>query len=769
MDLQLDLLNPQQRQAVEHFGGPLLLLAGAGSGKTRVITHRIGYLIRRGIAPGDILAVSFTNKAADEMRERVARLTGKERAKDVYLSTFHSLGADILRQDIDHLGFKRPYTILDQGDQVAVVKEAIHEMDLDPDKVDPRSVLSLISRAKMAFCEPAELDELRHNPMMPFAQRIFQRYRSALRGLNAVDFDDLICLPVVLFQNHEEVRQKWASRFHFVMVDEYQDTNHTQLLFLDELVKDHQNICVVGDDDQSIYGFRGAVAENILEFEHRFDETRVIKLEQNYRSTSNILRAANHLIAHNAIRKDKELWSAQGNGPPLRWVQCADDREEAEFVAAEIERIKLNRGLQYRDFAILYRVNPQARPFEEALRTFGIPYTIVGGTEFFDRKEVKDFIAYLKACLNPNDEVNLRRVVNVPPRGIGPTLLERISDFAHHNDLTFLKALRAIGKDHSLIERLGPTAASKIRHLVHRLDTYRQRFQTAEKQGEPLAEVGRAFLKELRLEEHLKNIEKNPKRARRRISNLLDVLGSLQRFEELEGGTLRGYLERISLDRSYEAEDAEQAAGVKLLTLHSSKGLEFPAVFFVGMEEGLMPHERSSDSVEGLAEERRLAYVGITRAKEVLCMTSAAERTRYGQTYGCTPSRFLEEIPPDILEVRSAEGSDSLQDQRENQNQKYLSALKSTIFQDDEESNQDSTDPAPSRRSEPARGSDVRPLPSGFDAVRQAIDGDQRATTSQDQGQLGLDTSGDSTSNEPSDEQTRSNLQQIRRVLDELD
>ncbi len=768
MDLQLDLLNPQQRQAVEHLGGPLLLLAGAGSGKTRVITHRIGYLIRRGIAPGDILAVSFTNKAANEMRERVSNLTGKERAKKVYLSTFHSLGADILRQDIDHLGFKRPYTILDQGDQVSVVKEAIDEMDLDPEQVDPRSVLSLISRAKMGFCEPAELDELKHNPMMPFAHRIYQRYQSALRGLNAVDFDDLICLPVVLFQNNEEVRQKWAERFHFVMVDEYQDTNQTQLLFLDELVKDHQNICVVGDDDQSIYGFRGAVAENILEFEHRFEDTRVIKLEQNYRSTSNILKAANNLIAHNAIRKDKELWSAQGSGPPLRWVQCVDDREEAEFVAAEIERIKLNRGLQYRDFAILYRVNPQARTFEEALRTFSIPYTIVGGTEFFDRKEVKDFVAYLKACLNPNDEVNLRRIVNVPPRGIGPTLLERISDFAHSADLRFLEALRVISRDHGRIERLGPTAASKIGHLVHLLDKFRGRFKEADEQGEPLAEVGRAFLKEIRLEEHLKNIEKNPRRARRRVENLLDVLGSLQRFEETEGGTLRGYLERISLDRSYENNDDEQAQGVRLLTLHSSKGLEFPVVFFVGMEEGFMPHERSADTEEGLSEERRLAYVGITRAKQVLCMTSAAERTRYGQTYECTPSRFLEEIPPDILQVRDASGSDSLREQRESQNSKYLSALKSTIFKDDGEPEAPSTSSPPSKSASPSPGSTSeepdRELPSGFQALQKAISDGDSGVSSKDQAELGLGDDADDV-----DDQTKTNLQHIQSLLDELD
>ena len=683
MDLQLHLLNPQQRQAVEHLGGPLLILAGAGSGKTRVITHRVGYLIQQGIAPGHILAVSFTNKAAGEMQERVAGLTGEKTASEVYLSTFHSLGADILRTDIEALGYKRPFTILDQADQISVVKDALKELKLDPKEVEPRSILSLISRAKMGFCEPDQLEGMRYHPLRPFAQRVYERYCSALRGLNAVDFDDLICLPVHLFQDHEKVRKKWASRFHFVMVDEYQDTNQTQLLFLDYLVKDHNNICVVGDDDQSIYGFRGAVAENILEFEHRFKGTRVIKLEQNYRSTSDILDAANALIAHNSMRKDKALWSAKGEGQPIEWIECIDEREEAEYVAAEIERIKFDQGLRYRDFAILYRVNPQARPFEEALRTFNIPYTIVGGTEFFDRKEVKDFVAYLKACLNPNDEVNLRRIVNVPPRGIGPTLLERISEFALAEDLPFFQALEQVSEDPDKIHGIGPTAASKLTELVEILARFRLRFKEARDEGRPLVEVGRAFLKQIGLVEHLRNIERNPRLARRRVENVEDVLGSIANFEQKEGGTLRGYLERITLDRSYDGDDEEDKKGVRLLTLHSSKGLEFPVVFFVGMEEGFMPHGRSSDTDEGISEERRLAYVGITRAQEHLIMTSAGERTRYGKTEEREPSRFLDEIPGHMIETTSASHSTSLREKKDEQNLKYLAAMRAQLFEED--------------------------------------------------------------------------------------
>ncbi|RVU48846.1 ATP-dependent DNA helicase Rep [Lujinxingia sediminis] len=681
MDLQLHLLNPQQRQAVEHIGGPLLILAGAGSGKTRVIIHRIGYLLQQGIAPGHILAVSFTNKAAQEMQERVAHLVGPG-AREIYLSTFHSLGADILRQDIDVIGYKKPFTILDQGDQLAVVKDAMAELQLDPKMVDPRNVLALISRAKMAFSDPEEVEELRTNPLLPFAQRIFHRYQSALRGLNAVDFDDLICLPVRVFQASEETRLKWSQRFHFVMVDEYQDTNHTQLLFLDELVRDHQNIVVVGDDDQSIYGFRGAVAENILEFEYQFNKCRVIKLEQNYRSTNTILKAANELIANNSVRKEKALWSANGDGEPILYVECAHEREEAEFVAAEIERVKLNLGLEYDDFAILYRVNPQARLFEEALRGFRIPYTLVGGTEFFDRKEVKDFLGYLKAALNPNDEINVRRIVNVPPRGIGPTLLERISDLAHEREWGFARALEEVAGDPDLVHGIGPSSASHLSELVQMLKTYRARFREAEKEGTSLTEVGRAFLKRTKLIEHVRNIEKNPKIARRRVDNLEDLLGSIATFEEREGGTLEGYLNRISLDRTYDNGEEEKARGVKMMTLHSSKGLEFKVVFFVGLEEGYMPHERSKTSEDGIAEERRLAYVGLTRAKEVLYLTSAYERTRFGQKEEREPSRFLDEIPLKLLKTLSASGASSLSEKREDQNMRYLAALRSAIFDD---------------------------------------------------------------------------------------
>jgi DNA helicase-2/ATP-dependent DNA helicase PcrA len=533
----------------------------------------------------------------------------------------------------------------------------------------------------MGFCEPKELPELKFDPLLPYAQKIDSYYKKSLKGLNAVDFDDLICLPVVLFKEHEKVRQKYARRFEYVMVDEYQDTNMTQLLFLRELVKDHMNLCVVGDDDQSIYGFRGAVAENILEFEKQFPGTVVVKLEQNYRSTNFILKAANTVIANNAVRKDKELWSAKGDGDKLRYVECEDEREEAEYVAAEIERYKLDYELNYRDFAILYRVNPQSRLFEEALRTYQIPYTVLGSQEFFDRKEVKDFVAYLKACVNPNDEVSIRRIVNVPPRGIGPTLLERISEFAHQNEWSFHQALCKLADDPSRVEGIGYKVSEKIADLVEMLDEFGDKFDAAE--ADPtirLAELGREALKRTHMIDYIRSSEKNPRIARRRIDNVDEILSSLAHYQENAGGTLQKYLTRITLDRSDLGDDAEEKQGVKLMTLHSSKGLEFPCVFLVGMEEGYLPHSRSLDDRFGLAEERRLAYVGITRAKEHLTLTSAAVRKRYGQEDEREPSRFLAEIPSDTLDIQRAGAARSLQEQRDAQNQKYLSALKSAIF-----------------------------------------------------------------------------------------
>lgn len=675
--LNLHMLNPEQYEATTHIDGPLLILAGAGSGKTRVITHRIGYLIAQGIEPRSILAVSFTNKAATEMVERVAGLIGKKYASQVYLSTFHSLGNDILRQDIDALGYKKPFTILDDGDQREIVKEIFKELNIDPKVVDPRNILSLVSRAKMEFCEPASLKDFRFNPDIAFAQKVYGHYIKALKGRNAVDFDDLICLPVRLFQEHEDIRLKYAKRFKYVMIDEYQDTNHTQLMFLNEIVKEHFNLCVVGDDDQSIYGFRGAVADNILGFENDYEGTRVIKLEQNYRSTSNILDAANSVIANNTFRKDKTLWSAKGDGDLIRLIQCAADRDEAEFVAAEIERVKLDLELSYKDFTILYRSNSQSRLFEEALRAARIPYEVVGGQEFFDRKEVKDFIAYLKVCFNLSDENSIRRIVNVPPRGIGPVLMERISDFALIHDMGFFEALQMIAERPSVVEGIGHKVSTKLGELVEMIEEFHEKFEQIELSGQgSLPEATRELLHRLDFEDYIRSQEKNNKIARRRVENLQGLLSDISSFCERHGGSLDKYLTRLALDRSSVGNDEEEQESVRMMTFHSSKGLEFPVVFMVGVEEGYLPHENSQDSLKDLAEERRLAYVGITRAKEHLYMTYVSQRMKYGKPIMREPSRFLEEVPKHLLAHELGEETASLASHQEARNLKYMELAK---------------------------------------------------------------------------------------------
>lgn len=678
MHLQLDLLNPQQRKAVKHIGGPMLILAGAGSGKTRVITHRVGYLIREGIAPSSILAVSFTNKAAAEMRERVSGLIGSTLADKVHLSTFHSLGNEILRHHISKLGFRSSFTILDQGDQLNVVKDVMDELKLDPERVEPRMLLFLISRAKMALSEPSKLPEFKYHPAMPFAQRAYRTYQSALRGLNAVDFDDLIVLPVKLFREHEKVRKKYGELFQYVMVDEYQDTNHTQLMFLEELVKDHHNIVVVGDDDQSIYAFRGAVSGNILKIEKTFPGTKVVKLEQNYRSTNAILNAANGLIAHNRHRKDKNLWSAKGEGEKITIVQCEDEREESEFVAAEIDGLRFNHGYDYRDFAVLYRVNPQSRLFEEAFRTYRIPYKLLGSAEFFDRKEVKDFIAYLKTCLNPKDEVSLRRIINVPSRGIGPTTVERISEKAAELELSTFETIRRIAAEKLDVQGIGHASTSHLSDFIRIIERYAAAFEDTES----ATETARALLRDTHMINYIRSQEKSPKIASRRVENLEEILSGIAQFESRNGGTLDGYLTRITLDRTSPNNEDEDEDAVHCMTIHSSKGLEFPVVFMVGLEEGYLPHARSLDEIGGVDEERRLAYVGITRAQERLVMSLSLTRSRYGKQDDREPSRFLEELPEDQVSSNTAERSTTLAEKREEQNQKYLSALKSAIFDD---------------------------------------------------------------------------------------
>ncbi len=672
--LKLDSLNPQQRAAVEHVDGPLLLLAGAGSGKTKTITHRIGYLVARGVSPENILGVSFTNKAAGEMRERVAGLVGKSTAEAIKLSTFHSLGADILRSHIGRLGFRTPFTILDQGDQLSLVREILHDMRLDPKTVDARGLLYMVSRAKMAFARPADLKEFRFNPLLPYAQRVFDAYQSSLKGLNALDFDDLICLPVTIFRDHEDVRVAYGDQYRYVMVDEYQDTNHTQLLFVREIVKDHLNVCVVGDDDQSIYAFRGAVAGNILDFDRQFPGARVVKLEQNYRSTNSILEAANAVISNNPARRPKKLWSAKGDGAPLTLTACADEREEAEFVATEIARMRSDQERTWKDFAVLFRSNTQARIFEEAFRTHDVPYRIVGSQEFYDRKEIKDLIAYLRVCANPSDEVSFRRIINVPSRSVGATSMERLSAVANEANAPFFQIVEEVAAGTRKIDGLRSSSIEKLGDLVGIVRRNRARFR------EPgnLVDKTRALLRDLHYFDYLRSSENEDAAAIRRVNNVKEFLEAFEEWESAVGGSLDEYLNRLALDGQRSNEDGVTDE-VLLLTLHSSKGLEFPVVFLVGMEEGLLPHRRATEEPGGLEEERRLCYVGITRAKERLILTRARGRKRYGQLVERDPSRFLKEIPKNLLRRADAAEASALADKRKEVASKYLRAFLSEL------------------------------------------------------------------------------------------
>ncbi len=680
---ELDRLNDQQRRAVEHIEGPLLILAGAGSGKTRVITNRVAHLIQRGIDPSHILAVSFTNKAADEMRERVAELTGPEMAADAHLSTFHSLGADILRRDIEALGYSRPFTILDQSERLEVVEDVMDELDLEiggDEGPSARQIASIISDAKMACNEPDSLEGSNYNRKYLLAQRVYERYLRALRGLNAVDFDDLIRLPIELFREHEDIRLKYSDRFRYVMVDEYQDTNETQLIFLRELVKDHHNLCVVGDDDQSIYGFRGALADNILRFEDEFEDAEVIKLEQNYRSTNNILQAANALIEHNPSRKDKRLWSDKGDGSAIAYVACEDGDEEADYVAAEIKRMRNHYRLDWSDVAILYRVNPQSQPFEKVLGRQNIPHQVRGSTEFFNRREIKDFVAHLKVALNPKDEISLRRIVSAK-HGIGPTLLERFSDYASRHDLELFEALEAIVENPSKIDRLGRSNSKHLRDFVETIQTYHEELTHAERDGEPTADLVSELFDDSGLRSRIRRREDENHRARQRVGNVEELIESLEAFESNSEAGLRGFLEHITLDQSDPADDEEDRDAVQLMTIHSAKGLEFPAVFLVGMEEKYLPH-RENMRGRDVHEERRLAYVGMTRAERHLTLTSAEKRSRYGDTLEREPSRFLEELPDDIVETDCARDRESMREQQRERNQKGLEALRDEIFDD---------------------------------------------------------------------------------------
>ncbi len=634
-------LNPEQQDAARHENGPMLILAGAGTGKTRTITARIAWLIAQGADPSKIMAVTFTNKAAREMKDRIAGMVDSGQASQVTASTFHALCLRILRADAHHLGYKGNFSIFDEGDQLGLIKKIITRVSARDEKLDPNLAKNLISKAKNNGWNAAADEQ-------SLAAAVYRRYQQELVTLNAMDFDDLLVQAVRLLNEHEEVRHKWRSRVQYLLVDEFQDTNRLQLDLVSLLASgDPPNVCVVGDDDQSIYGWRGAEVSNILEFERHFPNPRVIRLEQNYRSTNAILGAANRLIRNNPRRRGKNLWSPAQGGDPVRIIAVPDDRKEAEFIVEEIGAHHRSEGLPWEHFAVIYRMNAQSRLLEENLRKRKIPYRLVGGKSFFERREIKDITAYITVLLNPSDDPALLRIINTPPRGIGATTVELALAFSVERHISLFEALR----HPDYLETCTRRTAEAIRTFADEMEAARIRCATP---GADCASILSTLLSDCGYIEDMKRSCKTPDEALNREENVQEMLRALGDYQKRSRDGLQGYLDEVSLDREREEDKAESALGVTLITMHAAKGLEFPHVFLVGAEDGILPHERSK--TEGTVdEERRLFYVGITRAMRSLVITWCRARMKFGSPMHCRPSPFLPEIHGDQVEEESYE------------------------------------------------------------------------------------------------------------------
>jgi DNA helicase-2/ATP-dependent DNA helicase PcrA len=625
-------LNPAQREAVLHTEGPLLVIAGAGSGKTRVLTHRVAHLISAlGIKPNEILAITFTNKAAGEMRDRLATMLGPV-ARAIWILTFHAACGRILRSEAERLGYKSNFTIYDSADQVRLVKQVLEELEKDPKRFVPRGIHSQISNAKNQLVTPDMYAERISSFYDQTVAEAYALYQKKLAASNAVDFDDMLMLTVQILENFPDARKHWQNAFRYVMVDEYQDTNHAQYRLLQLLAEHHHNICAVGDPDQSIYAFRGADIRNILEFERDFPETRTIPLEQNYRSTNAILEAANAVISHNSERKEKRLWSELGDGDPVRVVEVEDEQAEARYVAAQIAGL-VEEGYSGSEIAIFYRMNAQSRVIEQTLRLHQIGYQVIGGPRFYERAEVKDAIAYLQVLDNPADAVSLMRIANRPKRGIGDTTISRLVSYAESHGLTLFDAL-----DHPTEAGLGTAAVKAVTGLKNLLDSLQS--ATQEEEVPELLQIVLDRTGTIESFEAERTIE-----ARGRIENLeAFVDGAREYAQQAEEPTLSGFLQEISLYSDQDALSGEEQSNVTLMTIHNAKGLEFRAVFVVGVEEEIFPSARSIEE-QGVEEERRLFYVGLTRAEEKLTLTHASSRLLWGRTTSHLPSRFLDELP----------------------------------------------------------------------------------------------------------------------------
>ncbi|GGF91077.1 DNA helicase PcrA [Paenibacillus abyssi] len=642
IDQAVQRLNERQREAVQATEGPLLIMAGAGSGKTRVLTHRIAYLIdKRRVAPWSILAITFTNKAAREMQERVAALVGPG-GQDIWVSTFHSMCVRILRKDIDRIGYHSNFSILDSTDQLSVIRNCMKDMNVDTKKFEPKGVQAVISSSKNELITPERYESTVGDYYQQIVSNVYHAYQKRLKSNNSLDFDDLIMMTIQLFKDVPEVLEFYQNKFRYIHVDEYQDTNRAQYMLTRMLADKHHNICVVGDSDQSIYRWRGADITNILNFEEDYPEARAILLEQNYRSTANILNAANAVIKQNTGRKAKKLWTDRGEGAPITVYQADSEHEEGYFITGEIRKNR-GSGKKYADHAILYRTNAQSRVIEEILIKSDIPYQIVGGIKFYDRKEIKDLLGYLRLVSNPDDDISLMRIINVPKRGIGDTTLAKISAEAVRRGESMFTVL----KDLEGVDVAGKTrlALMEFRSMIDSL-TQMVDYLSVTELTEKMLEMS-----EYRLELQ----QENTLESKSRLENIDEFLSVTMEFEKRnDDKTLIAFLTDLALiadiDSMDKADDAEAEKGdaVTLMTMHSAKGLEFPVVFIIGMEEGIFPHSRAFSDNEELEEERRIAYVGITRAEQQLYLTCARMRTLFGRTSANPPSRFLEEVPSEL-------------------------------------------------------------------------------------------------------------------------
>lgn len=670
MDLLNDL-NEAQRAAVEYIDGPSLVIAGAGSGKTRVLTYKIAYLLSQGMKPWSIMALTFTNKAAREMKERIGKLVGNDLAQHLYMGTFHSIFSRILRAEAEHIGFNNNFTIYDESDSRSLIKAIVKEMGLDDKKYKPAAVHAKISMAKnnlmsaAAYESDAAIFEQNKRAQMPEVGKIFVAYVQRCKQANAMDFDDLLTLTYQLFREHEDIRHKYAARFDYVLVDEYQDTNHVQMSIVMQLCQEKQRVCAVGDDSQSIYSFRGANIDNILNFQRQFQGTRLFKLEQNYRSTQTIVEAANSLIKHNRNQIPKDVFSENAKGEKIQYKPAYSDKEEAAIVAKDVKRIRREDGCQYSDFAILYRTNSQSRSFEEEFRKQGIPYRIYGGLSFYQRKEIKDIIAYFRLVANPNDEEAIKRIINYPARGIGATTVLKIADCAHQNQVSFWEVIGAP-------ERYG-LAVNK--GTMNKLETFRllissfiERAQTTD-----VYELGDAIIKESGISQDIMSGKDADNLARQ--ENLEEFLSGMSAFveERREEGKfdelfLQDYLQDVALLTDADSDGDKDEPRVSLMTVHAAKGLEFPTVFVVGLEENIFPSPLAAASLRELEEERRLLYVAITRAEKHCILTNAKNRWRYGKMEFDNPSRFIDEIDGKLIDSLDEAGGSlfgSMSDQPE--------------------------------------------------------------------------------------------------------